>query len=107
MSPPKTPFAIRKIEYLTLANEELKSVIKKLLLIYPVETWPDDDKHKIIKGSLTTHYLLTEPQPAMSEYLCSDCRCEISKHQSRGAKPRCSPCYVLWKKEQRKQGGKK
>jgi len=106
MSPPKTPFAIRKIEYLTLANEELKSVIKKLLTIYPISEWPDDDQHKIIKHSLMTNHLLTEPQPVIYEYSCSECGCEITKTQSRGAHPRCKSCYLKWKKNQRAKKGR-
>lgn len=106
MSPPKTPFAIRKIEYLTLANEELKSVIRNLLVVYPIEDWPEDDTHKIIKHSLIRNSLLTEPQPVAFEYSCSQCGCEITKTQSRGAHPRCKTCYLAWKKTQRKKHGR-
>lgn len=106
MSPPLTPYAVRKIEYLTLLNEELKSVIKQILIIYPVLDWPDDDDHKIIKHSLSRNNLLTEPQPVLLEFTCSVCGCEITKTLSRGAHPRCKSCYLTWKKSQRTRKGR-
>ena len=96
------PFKDKKITYLTLANQELSQVIRKLLIIYPVESWPNDNDHNLIKLSLTDLRLLTPPPTAtVFEHSCSRCGCEVSKTQATGRVARCKSCYAKWKREQR------
>jgi len=99
-------FKEKKIEYLTLVNVELEMVIRKLLVIYPIETWPDDNDHNLIKGSITDLKLLTIPQKPVFEHECSRCGCEITKTQATGRIPRCKSCYSKWKREQRQKLGR-
>ena len=96
------PFKDKKITYLTLANQELSQVIRKLLVIYPVESWPNDNDHNLIKLSLTDLRLLTPPPSIpVFEYECSQCGREVTKTQASGRVARCKSCYATWKREQR------
>lgn len=95
-------FKEKKIIYLTLANQELNQIIRKLLIIYPVESWPNDNNHNLIKLSLTDLRLLTPPPSIITfEHSCSRCGIEVSKTQATGRVARCKSCYATWKREQR------
>ena len=93
----------KRMKWLELQNTEMKSIIKKLVVMSGgVQSWPNDTEHNIIRLSLTDLNILDEPSESVPVYRCHDCMIEIPKHIAEKTKrPRCNSCYAKRKKEQR------
>ncbi len=100
-------FKDRKLEHLTLQNQEAKGVIAFLLDKLEesgvgMETWPIDTNHNIIRLSLTDLKLLEEPLTSVVQFACSECGCEIPQYEAeKSKKAKCGSCYMEFKRAQR------
>lgn len=100
-------FKDRKLEHLTLQNQEAKGVIAFLLDKLEengvgIEAWPIDTNHNIIRLSLTDLKLLEEPLTSVVQFACSECGCEIPQYEAeKSKKAKCGSCYMEFKRAQR------